>query len=87
MDKYDKITNLQDKFYEMKKDTEMLLNTKEESIMELARRQFKYLLDFLLDKVKEDPRAILKRLDDHVKSDFEFAEPPLTKAVVVKVFQ
>ena len=69
MDKYDKITNLGDKFYEMKKDTEMLLNSKEESIMELARSKFKYLLEFLLNKVKEDPRGILKRLDDHVKKD------------------
>ena len=69
MDKYDKITNLGDKFYSMKKDTEMLLNSKEESIMELARSKFKYLLEFLLHKVKEDPRGILKRLDDHVKKD------------------
>ena len=86
MDKYDKITNLQDKFYAMKKDTEMLLNSKEESIMELARSKFKYLLETLLQKVKEDPRGILKRLDDYVKRKYDFVEPPLSRAVIVKVF-
>ena len=52
-------------FQEIRNDTNLLIENSEETIMLLCLKSFKSLIRSLFEKVKEEPRNILKRLDNY----------------------